>query len=237
MGLLGVKAIAFDVFGTVVDWRSSLIREGEALGRAKGISADWAAFTDAWQAGKEPAIERIRLGAAPWSTLDAIHRARLDLLLGQLGISGLEEEEKDQFNRAWHRLAPWPDSVPGLQRLKRHYAVTTLSNGNFSALVNMARHAGLPWDCVIAVDLFGCYKPAPETYLGAADLLGLAPGEVMLAAAHNYDLRAAHANGLRTGYIRRPLEFGPGQKTDIEPDQTWDVMAESIEELAEKMGA
>ena len=234
MALSDVKAFAFDVFGTVVDWRWSLIREGEALGRAKGLSLDWAALADAWQAGKDPAIERIRSGAAPWATLDAIHRARLDVVLAQAGVSGLGEEEKDHLNRTWHRLAPWPDSVPGLARLKRRGVVSAFSNGNFALLVNMARHAGLPWDCILSAELFQRYKPDPGLYLGAAELLGLPPEEVMVAAAHESDLRAARANGLKTAYVARPLEFGPGRAK--EPQDTWDVMAESIEELAEKMG-
>ena len=235
MALSDVKAFAFDVFGTVADWRGSLIREGEALGREKGLSLDWAALADAWQAGKEPAIERIRSGGAPWSTLDAIHRARLDVVLAQAGVSGLGEEEKDHLNRAWHRLAPWPDSVPGLARLKRRGAVSAFSNGNFALLVNMARHAGLPWDCILSADLFQRYKPDPGLYLGAAELLGLPPEEVMVAAAHESDLRAARANGLKTAHVARPLEFGPGRAQ--EPQETWDVMAESIEDLAGKMGA
>ncbi|MBI2133017.1 MAG: haloacid dehalogenase type II [Candidatus Tectomicrobia bacterium] len=235
MGLSDVKAFAFDVFGTVVDWRGSLIREGEALGREKGIPLDWAALADAWQAGKEPALERIRAGGAPWSTLDAVHRARLDVILAQAGAAGLDEEEKDRLNRAWHRLAPWPDSVPGLARLKRRGVVSAFSNGNFALLVNMARHAGLPWDCVISADLFRRYKPAPELYLGAAELLGLPPEEVMVAAAHEGDLRAARANGLKTAYVARPLEFGPGKHA--EPAEMWDVMASGIEDLAGKLGA
>ena len=234
MALSDGKAFAFDVFGTVVDWRGSLIREGEALGRAKGLALDWAAFADAWHAGREPALDRIRSGEAPWATLDAIQRARLDVVLAQSGAAGLGEEEKDHLNRAWHRLAPWPDSVPGLARLKRRGVVSAFSNGNFALLVNMARHAGLPWDCILSADLFQRYKPDSGLYLGAADLLGLQPEEVMVAAAHEGDLRAARANGLKTAYVARPLEFGPGRAK--EPQETWDVMAESIEELAEKMG-
>ncbi|MEK6712432.1 MAG: haloacid dehalogenase type II [Nitrospinota bacterium] len=236
MGLAEVKAFAFDVFGTVVDWRATLIREGEALGREKGISLDWAAFADAWQAGKEPAIERVRAGEAPWATLDAIHRARLDVVLAQFGAAGLTEEEKDHLNHAWHRLDPWPDSIPGLTRLKRRGAVCAFSNGNFGLLVNMAKNAGLPWDGILSADLFRRYKPAQELYLGAAELLGLPPEEVMVVAAHPNDLRAARANGLRTGYVARPLEFGPG-RAEPETSEAWDVMAGSIEELAEKLGA
>lgn len=235
MGLADVKALAFDVFGTVVDWRTTLIREGEALGRAKGVPIDWAAFADAWQAGKEPSIERIRRGEAPWATLDAIHRARLDVILAQFGAAGLTEEEKDHLNRAWHRLDPWPDAVPGLARLKRRHIVSAFSNGNFSLLVNMARHAGLPWDCILSTELFRRYKTDPEVYLGAVELLGLHAEEVMVAAAHESDLRAARNHGLKTAFVARPLEFGPGRAK--EPEETWDVMADSIEDLAGKLGA
>jgi 2-haloacid dehalogenase len=232
----GVKAILFDTFGTVVDWRGSLIAELTAFGAARGIAADWAGLVDAWRAAYAPSMDRVRRGELPWTKLDDLHRMSLDRLVAEFGIAGLTEVDRDHINRGWHRLKPWPDAVPGLVRLKARYTIGPLSNGNVALLLNMAKAAGIPWDMICAAELFRHYKPDPETYLGAAALLGLAPGEVMMAAAHNGDLHAARACGLRTAFFPRPTEYGPLQNRDFAAEEAWDVVAADIEDLAARMG-
>ena len=232
-----VKALAFDVFGTVVDWRGSIIREAAAFGAEHGIDADWARVADAWRAGYRPAMHRVRTGALPWLKIDALHRLILDDLLVEFNIRGLGEDDIDHLNRVWHRLDPWPDAVPGLGRLKTRYIITTLSNGNFSLLTNMAKRARLPWDCILSAELFHHYKPDPETYLGTAELLGIAPAELMLVACHPDDLRAARAAGCRTGYVERSLELGPGHPPARVDDNEFDVVASDFVELADRLGA
>jgi 2-haloacid dehalogenase len=234
--LEAIQALTFDVFGTVVDWRSSLIREGEALGRARGLRVDWAKFADAWRGLYQPQLERVRSGQVPWTPLDDLHRETLDRLLVDLGITGLSEAEIDHLNRAWHRLDPWPDTVAGLQRLKRRFILATLSNGNVALIVNMARRAGLPWDAVLGAEVARHYKPQPEAYLTTAALLGLRPEQCLMVAAHNGDLAAASALGLRTAFVVRPTEHGPGQTTDLKPARAWDVVADSFVDLAERLG-
>jgi 2-haloacid dehalogenase len=231
----GVKAILFDTFGTVVDWRGSLIADLSAWAAARGIVADWAGLVDEWRAAYVPSMDRVRAGELPWTILDDLHRVSLEQLVARFAIQGLTESDLAHINRGWHRLRPWPDSVAGLTRLKARYVIAPLSNGNVALLVNMARSACLPWDFVCGADLFGRYKPAPETYLGAARLLGLAPAEVMMAAAHNGDLRAARACGLKTAFFPRPTEYGPRQVRGPEGD--WDVVAADIVDLAVRMGA
>jgi 2-haloacid dehalogenase len=231
-----VKALAFDVFGTVVDWRASIIRELEQFGQRHGLQQDWPAFADNWRAGYAPAMDRVRRGELPWTRIDDLHRMILEQLLGA-GLASLSEEEVDDLNRAWHRLDPWPDSVAGLTRLKEKFTITTLSNGNMSLLTNMAKRAGLPWDCVISAELFHHYKPDREAYLGCADLLGVAPSELMLVAAHPSDLKAARAAGLKTGYVDRPLEHGPGRKPHPVESGEFDVVAADFVDLAEQLGA
>lgn len=230
-----VSALVFDVFGTVVDWRGSIIREGRTLGRARKLRVDWAAFADAWRAGYRPAMARVRSGELPWSTIDALHRMILEDLLRQFGIKGLSEADKDHLNRTWHRLRPWPDARRGLARLKRGFTLATLSNGNVALLVNMAKHARLPWDCVLSAELFRHYKPDPETYLGAARLLGLAPREVMLVAAHKDDLFAAKACGLRTAFVRRRLEYGRQARVDLRAERAFDCNADDFLDLADQL--
>jgi 2-haloacid dehalogenase len=228
--------LAFDVFGTVVDWRSSIIRELEQFGRTHRVQQDWPAFADSWRAGYAPAMDRVRRGDLPWTRIDDLHRMILDGLLDGAGIA-VSDEDIDELNRAWHRLDPWPDAVPGLTRLKERSTITTLSNGNMSLLTNMAKRAGLPWDCVISAELFHHYKPDPQAYLGCADLLGVPPDQLMLVAAHPGDLRAARAAGLRTAYVARPLEFGAGRDAHrVEPDE-FDFTATDFLDLAEKLGA
>jgi len=230
-------AIVFDTFGTVVDWRSSLIAELTAFGRKRDINADWTALVDAWRAAYHPSMDRVRKGEQPWTTLDGLHRASLDKLVAELGIRGLGEADLRHINLGWHRLTPWPDSVPGLTRLKRKFIIGPLSNGNVSLLLNMAKHAGIPWDMIFGSDLFGHFKPDPETYLGVAKLLDLEPGQVMMAAAHNNDLANARKQGLMTAFFARPSEYGPHQKRDYAADQAWDVVAKDIEDLATQLGA
>jgi 2-haloacid dehalogenase len=229
-------AIVFDTFGTVVDWRSSLIADLTAFGRERGVDADWTALVDAWRAAYHPSMERVRKGEQPWSTLDGLHRASLDVLVKQFGIAGLSEDDLRHINRSWHRLNPWPDSVAGLTRLKRRFIIGPLSNGNVSLLTNMAKYGGLPWDMVFGSDLFRHFKPDPETYLGVAKMLDVEPGQVMMAAAHNGDLGHARKCGLMTAFFARPKEYGPHQKRDYAAEQDWDVVATDIEDLATKLG-
>jgi 2-haloacid dehalogenase len=230
-----VKALVCDVFGTVVDWRGSVLRELEALGREKGIAADWAGFVDDWRKGYPVAMQRVRSGALPWTKIDDLHRMILDGLLEKYRIA-LSPAETEHLNRVWHRLDPWPDSVAGLTRLKRRYIIGTLSNGNMALLVNMAKRAGLPWDVVLSAELAGHYKPDPEAYQLPPRLLGLAPAQVMLVAAHPGDLAAAATQGLRTGFVNRPREWGPAGKAHDVGGKGFDVVAEDFEELATKMG-
>jgi 2-haloacid dehalogenase len=232
----GVKALTFDVFGTVVDWRGTIIAEGAALNRARGWKVDWAVFADQWRAGYGPSMNKVRKGELPWTKIDALHRMILDELIARHGLSGLTEDEKDRLNRVWHRLRPWPDSVGGLTRLKKKYVIATLSNGNVSLLTNMAKHAGLPWDCVLSAELARHYKPDPEAYLSAADLLGLKPEQVMMVAAHAADLRAAAKTGMRTAFVSRPLEYGPGGQAESVPADM-DLIAKDFLELAAQLGA
>jgi len=231
-----VQALLFDVFGTVVDWRSSIIDDLARFGAEKGIAADWAVFADDWRALYQPAMEEVRSGRRAWTILDVLHRESLDELLIKYGLAGLSEADKDHINRVWHRLEPWPDAVEGLARLKRRYIVGTLSNGNVGLLTRMAKHAGLPWDVVLGAETARAYKPLPQAYLASAALLNLEPAQVMLVAAHNGDLAAASAAGLGTAFVPRPLEHGPQQKGDLEAEQAWDVVAASFGELADAMG-
>lgn len=229
-------AIVFDTFGTVVDWRSSLIADLSAYGTKRGIQADWTALVDAWRAAYHPSMDRVRKKEAPWATLDALHRGSLDMLVAKFGITGLSEADLRHINLGWHRLNPWPDSVPGLTRLKQRFIIGPLSNGNVALLTKMAKHASLPWDMVFGSDLFGHFKPDPETYLGTAKLLDIAPGELMMAAAHNNDLANARKCGLMTAFFPRPTEYGPHQKRDYTAEQDWDVVAKNIEDLAAQLG-
>ena len=233
---MDIKALGFDVFGTVVDWRTSVAREAEAVGRAKGIDVDWTAFAVAWRKLYQPQMQRVRSRELPWTKLDDLHRMSLDRLIVEFGLKGLSEEETDHLNRAWHRLDPWPDAVPGLTRLKTRYALTTLSNGNVALMVNMAKRAGLPWDAILGAEPTRHYKPDPEAYLGTADYLGVRPDQLMLVAAHNGDLAAASKVGLRTAFVPRPKEHGPGQTRDLTPDGAWDFVATDFEDLARQLG-
>ena len=229
--------MAFDVFGTVVDWRSSIILELEQFGQTHGVAADWTVMADDWRKGYAPAMNRVRGGELPWTRIDDLHRMILDDLLAAAGLTSVGEDDIDHLNRAWHRLDPWPDSVAGLTRLKQRFVITTLSNGSVSLLTNMAKRAGLPWDCVISAELFHHYKPDPQAYLGCADLLGVPPGELMLVAAHPSDLRAARDVGLKTAFVSRPQEYGPGQRPPRMDDGEFDFTATDFLDLAGQLGA
>lgn len=232
-----LKALLFDTFGTVVDWRGSIIAEGTAWEKPRGISIDWARFADRWRAGYAPAMDKVRRGEMPWTNLDHLHRALLEDLLREFHIQGLSEEEKDHWNRVWHRLTPWPDSVGGLARLKKRYTIAPLSNGNVALLADMAKHAGIPWDLILSAELAKHYKPDREAYLTAVGLLELKPEEVMMCAAHSGDLKAARSFGLRTGFIHRPKEYGPTRKADDAEPGDFDVVSSDILDLAAKLGA
>ena len=231
-----VKALVFDVFGTVVDWRTSVIRHARAFGEANGVTSDWEGFADAWRGKYQPYMDKVRSGQLPWTKLDVLHRLALEELLEESGITGVSEEAKADLNLAWHRLDPWPDSPPGLGRLKARFIIATMSNGNVALMTNMAKYGGLPWDCILGAELAHAYKPDPQTYLTGADLLGLEPGQVMMVAAHQGDLRAAAAVGLKTAFVPRPLEFGPDRAPDPTPDPSFDIVAEDFRDLASQLG-
>lgn len=232
-----LKALVFDVFGTVVDWRTSVAREVEHVAKQKGLTVDGVKFADAWRAEYAPSMARVRSGELPWTKLDRLHRTILDKIVSDFGLSSLTEAEMDAFNRVWHRLRPWPDAVAGLTRLKKRFTIAPLSNGNISLMTDLAKHAGLPWDCILGAELVRHYKPDPEVYQSAADFLDLEPAEVMMVAAHLGDLRAAKGVGLRTAFVVRPLEFGPAGKPDLEADSSVDLSAKDFNDLASQLGA
>jgi 2-haloacid dehalogenase len=227
-----IRALTFDIFGTVVDWYGSIAAEVARL----GLATDGGRFALDWRAGYQPAMQEVRSGALPWTNIDGLHRRILDRVVAAHGLT-LPEADAADLNRIWHRLNPWPDSVAGLTRLKRRFIIATLSNGNLALLVNMARHAGLPWDCVLSAELFAHYKPDPEVYLGAARLLDLAPAQVLMVAAHPSDLRAAAACGLRTAYVPRPAERGPRGAMEASRAGEFDFTASDLPDLARQLGA
>ena len=231
-----IRALTFDVFGTVVDWRGSIIAEGERWNRDWGLSVNWAAIANAWRARYQPSMEEVRSGKRPWTILDVLHRESLDALLEQFEVKGLSEAQIDHLNRAWHRLRPWPDSVSGLTRLKQKYTLATLSNGNVALLVNMAKHSRLSWDAILGAEVVQHYKPQPEAYLTTARMLGLRPEQCLMVAAHNNDLVHAASHGFRTAFIHRSTEYGPDQSTDLEPTEDFDWIARGLDDLAEQLG-
>jgi 2-haloacid dehalogenase len=232
-----IRALLFDVFGTVVDWRTSLIQDFSQWGAPRFPNADWPGLIDAWRAAYIPSMNRVRHGGRRWANLDTLHRESLTDLAPNFGLPTLADPDLTHLVQGWHRLNPWPDSVPGLTRLKRRFIIAPLSNGNLSLLLNMAKHAALPWDTIFAADLFHHYKPDAETYLGAASLLNLPPHQILMTAAHNADLQAAHALGLRTAFIPRPTEYGPNQTRDLTRENTCDFVAQDIEHLAAQLSA
>jgi 2-haloacid dehalogenase len=226
------SVLAFDVFGTVVDWYGGIAREVEVL----RPEVNGGEFAMAWRAGYQPAMRRVMSGELGWTLIDDLHRLILDGILSQFGLSDLTEAQKQHLNKAWHRLDPWPDVVAGLTRLKSRFTICTLSNGNIGLLTNMARHGGLPWDCILSAEVFRAYKPDPAVYLGAARVFDLAPSEVMLVAAHQDDLAAARACGLQTAYIERPHEFGADHAKDVSPDPANTWHARDFMSLADQLG-
>lgn len=235
-GLDDLKVIAFDVFGTVVDWHGGIAAEVERM--LPGV--DGSAFALAWRAGYQPAMravmDRIAAGEGGFTLIDELHLNILEGVLRDFGVTRLDAAHKRELNRAWHRLPAWPDAAAGLARLKSKYIVCTLSNGNIGLLTEMAKHAGLPWDCVLSAEVFKAYKPDPRTYLGVAGVFDIAPRQVMLAAAHHDDLAAARACGLRTGYIERPNEFGAARPKDVSPQAGNDLHVADIGALADRLG-
>jgi 2-haloacid dehalogenase len=237
--LANVKALVFDTFGTVVDWRSSVISEGMAWGKAKGLNINWVDFADRWRLGYGPTMDKVRKSEIPWTRLDDLHRMILDGLLKEFKIDGLTEEEKVEWSYVWRRLKPWPDSVEGLTRLKRKYMIAPLSNGNIALMTNLAKFGSLPWDAILGAELARHYKPDRDVYISAYYYLDLKPEEVMMCAAHVSDLQAARNSGLRTGFIYRPDEYGNGPvgvPNKAKPGD-FDVVSDSIIDLAKQMGA
>ena len=233
--LAGIRALTFDVFGTVVDWRGSVIRDGEALSRRTGVKADWAAFADAWRGEYQGAMDQVRDGRIPFCKLDVLHRRNLDLILPRFKIAGVSETVLRHLNLAWHRLDAWPDVPPGMTRLRRRHLLAPCSNGNISLMVDLARRNGIHWDAILGSEIAGDYKPKPRVYLASCAAFDLAPGECMMVAAHSKDLQHAAACGLRTAHIARPNEHGPG-KGEPAPRVPVDYAAKSLEHLTEQLG-
>lgn len=225
------RVLAFDVFGTVVDWRGSIAREIDAM----ALGVDGGEFADRWRAGYAPAMDKVRSGTLPWTRIDDLHRMILDEVLTGYGIA-LSEDARRELNLVWHRLDPWPDAVAGLTRLKRRYTITTLSNGNIGLLTEMAKRAGLPWDCILSAEVFRHYKPDPQTYLGVCDVFAIEPAQMLMCAAHPSDLRAARDTGCATAYIHRPLEFGAHRPTAMPTSDGFDLCANDIGALADRLG-
>jgi 2-haloacid dehalogenase len=233
-----VEAVLFDVFGTLVDWRTSLIGDLSAFGGERGVQADWPAFVDAWRGAYQPSLERVRRNLRPFVPLDVLHRESFDLLAREHGFAGaLDERDRAWCVDRWHRLRPWPDVVAGLTRLRARFIVGTLSNGNVRLLADLAKSAPLPLDVIFSGETFRHYKPDPQTYLGAVEMLATKPHRVMLAAAHNGDLRAARSHGLRTAFVARPTEYGPRQTDDLRADEGVDLAVRDLGELADRLGA
>jgi len=233
--MVAVKALLFDVFGTLVDWRSGVAREAEAVLKPRGYALDWPALADAWRGEYQGAMEEVRSGRIRFCKLDVLHRRNLDRILPRFGAGSLSEEERRTLNLAWHRLDAWPDVTPGLARLKRKYLLAPLSNGNVSIMVDLARRNDFPWDAILGAEFAGDYKPKPRVYLSAADAFDLAPQNCLMVAAHSSDLAAAAALGLRTAHIARPNESGPG-RGETAPTVAVDIAANSIEDLATRLG-
>lgn len=232
---MDVDALLFDTYGTLVDWRSSILDELTAFGRARSLAVDWGVFLTEWKACYRPGMDAVNRGEAPWTTVEEIYRRRLVELLDRRGVAA-SPEEIEHLTRAWWRLRPWPDTVAGLTRLKQRYVISPLSNASFAGMVHLAKFAGLPWDCVITAENARRYKPHADAYRMALSLLGLEPGRVTMVAAHNYDLAAAQALGLQTAFVPRPLEYGPGQTSDLEAEGNWGLVVNSVEHLATALG-
>ncbi|MBX2998414.1 MAG: haloacid dehalogenase type II [Caldilineaceae bacterium] len=237
MTTLNIRALTFDIFGTVVDWRSTIMEEGARLGKRKNLQVDWGLFADHWRAEYGPSMDRVRQNELGWTKLDDLHKQSLYKLLHDFGIIGLSDDEIEDFNKVWHRLHPWPDAVQGIARLRERYIVATLSNGNFAMLVNIAKTVGIVWDCILSAELAHCYKPDARVYRMAADLLSLPPSQILMVAAHPSDLKAAARVGFRTAYIPRPQEHGPDHKEDAVDRGKFDMVAADFNDLAAQLDA
>jgi 2-haloacid dehalogenase len=233
---MAVKALFFDVFGTLVDWRSGVAREADRILGSAGHALDWPAFADAWRNEYQPAMEEVRAGRIAFCKLDALHRRNLERILPRFGVSGLAEEQAGELNLAWHRLDGWPDVSPGLRRLKSRFLLAPVSNGNISLMVDLARRNDFPWDAILGAETAGDYKPKPRVYLAACEALDLPPADCMMVAAHTNDLLAAAACGLRAAHIARPNERGPGTG-EAAPTAPVDIAASGLDDLAAKLGA
>ncbi len=227
----------FDVFGTLVDWRSSIVRDLEAFGARRGLGCDWAALVDAWRAAYPASLDAVRSGRRPWAVLDVLHGESFDTLAVRFGLPPFEPSERAWIVERWHALDPWPDVRTGLELLRQRHVLATLSNGNVSLLVDLARHGDLRFDTILSAELFAHYKPDPEAYLGACALLGRSPDEVMMVAAHPHDLAAARSLGLRTAFVSRPAEYGPGRNPDAVSASEVDVVAHGLDDLARQLEA
>ncbi|MGH7086211.1 MAG: haloacid dehalogenase type II [Acetobacteraceae bacterium] len=234
--LAAVKALTFDVFGTVVDWRQGIAHGAREILAQRGFSRDWHFFAERWRMRYQPAMAKVRSGARPWARLDDLHRENLLAVLKEFEIEGLDEATIDALNRTWHRLDPWPDVVAGLGRLKLKFILAALSNGNVALMINLARHAGLSWDMILGAEIAGAYKPEPAVYDRAASLLDLAPGQCMMVAAHISDLEAARRQGFRTAFVPRPEEWGPKRAATAPQKANFDVRAVNFHELAQHLG-
>jgi 2-haloacid dehalogenase len=232
----GIKALVFDVFGTIVDWRSGIAREAEPFLSRYAPGVDTLEFVDAWRREYSPSMEEVRSGRRPYVRLDVLHRENLVRVLTRHGVAGVPDAQIDALNLAWHRLDPWPDAVEALGRLKREFIIAPLSNGNIRLMVDIAKRAGLPWDAILGADVVRTYKPSPRAYSETVEILGLAPAELCLVAAHNGDLAAARQQGLTTAFVARPTEHGPHQTTDLKADQAWDFIVDDLNQLATQLG-
>jgi 2-haloacid dehalogenase len=231
-----IRVLAFDVFGTCVDWHGSIAREVNALGLVgqDGV-VDGVAFATALRAGYKPAMARVRSGELGWTKIDDLHRMILDGVLSDLGVR-MDEPARVHLNKAWHRLTPWPDTVSGLARLKSRFTITTLSNGNLGLLTNMAKAAGLPWDCILSAEVFRHYKPDPQTYLGVCEVFEIEPAQMLMVACHKDDLRSAASYGCQTAFVERPLEYGAGVTVDLKVEPDFQFHAVDFNDLADQLG-
>jgi 2-haloacid dehalogenase len=231
-----VKALFFDVFGTLVDWRGGVATGAEHLLAPRGYALDWLAFADAWRDQYQPAMEEVRSGRMAFCRLDVLHRRNLDRIAGRFGLTDLPEETRRALNLVWHRLPAWPDSAPGLTRLRKHYRLAPVSNGNISLMADLARRNDFVWDAILGAEIAGDFKPKPRVYLAACEAFALDPSDCMMVAAHSSDLAAAAACGLRTAHVARPDEHGKG-RGEAAPEGPVDIAARDLVDLAVKLGA
>jgi len=229
------KALLFDIFGTVVDWRNSIIDDLGPWFAEQGVTKDWEMFAQDWRALYQPAMETIRSGNRGYVKLDTLHRENLEQLIAKYELNFLSQDNRDHINRVWHRLNPWPDVLAGFDQLRKQFLLAPLSNGNVELMVNLARHAGFNWDTVLGSEVTRSYKPDPVTYLKSMEMLGLAPNDCMMVAAHNYDLSRARSLGMQTAFVARPTEYGDQQKTDFEAAEDWTIICNSMIELSEQL--